>query len=105
MIQPLKKGNRYLDKEKADALWQGIDKKESDKVRRRSRTVCEVTVRGHRCTRRAFEVHHHIGGWKLRGRGISALAKNKTHCCSDCHHLITANVLEHLAGNEYRRVA
>lgn len=104
MIEPLKKGNRLLEKIESDREWQAIDKRESAKVRRRSRGVCEVTV-GRRCTRRAFEVHHHIGGWKLRGRGASALAKNKTHACSDCHHLITGNVLEHVAGNKFKRTA
>jgi hypothetical protein len=83
---------------------EALDKKESAKVRGRSKGRCEVRVGGERCAARAFEVHHHLGGWKLRGRGESALAKNKTHCCSACHRLITGNVLEHLGGNRYRRL-
>lgn len=95
---------RALEKIDKDAVWQKLDRTESEKVKARSRGQCEVTIVGRRCHRRAFEVHHHIGGWKLRGRGASALAKNKTHCCSDCHGLITGNVLEHIEGNRYRRI-
>lgn len=93
-----------LVKEESDAQWQRVDRMESDKVKARSKGQCEVIERGLRCDRRAFEVHHHIGGWKRRGRGASAFAENKTHCCSDCHADITGNVLEHLGGNRYRRV-
>jgi len=95
---------RALVKAKRDSSWQAIDEAESDKVRARSGGRCEVTVAGARCLRRGFEVHHHIGGWRRRGRGPSALARNKTHACSKCHGLITSNVLEHLAGNRYRRI-
>jgi hypothetical protein len=90
------------DKRAAD---EARDKAESRKVKARSRGRCEVTIGGARCTSRAGEVHHHIGGWKLRGRGSSALAENKTHACGPCHRLITGNVLEHLSGNRYRRIA
>ena len=81
-----------------------LDAAESRKVKARSGGRCEVTIAGWRCTRRASEVHHHLGGWKLRGRGASALAKNKTHACASCHHLITGNVLVHLGSNSYRRI-
>jgi hypothetical protein len=83
---------------------EATDKRESAKVKLRSRGRCEVTVGGVRCSKRASEVHHLIGGWKLRGRGDSALAKNKTHACGDCHRLITGNALEHLGGNRYTRI-
>lgn len=86
---------------KADAF----DRAESEKVKVRSKGRCEVTVIGIRCKRRGFEVHHHIGGWKLRGKGPSALAKNKTHACTACHRLITGNTLDHVTGNTYRRLA
>jgi len=93
-----------LVRDERDAADQAHDKSESAKVKARSKGRCEVTIGGVRCPRRAFEVHHHIGGWKLRGRGASALAENKTHACSDCHRLITGNALEHLGGNRYRMV-
>lgn len=83
--------------------WERIDRAESKKVKKRSKGICEVLERGVRCKRRAFEVHHHKGGWKLRGRGDSALAIHKTHACSDCHRLITGNILIRVSGNKYRR--
>ena len=102
---------RALEKAEADAKWKKRDREESEKVKIRSGGRCEVRVAGVRCNRiiggtgLLAGIHHHIGGWKLRGRGDSALAKNKTHACHDCHRLITGNVLEHIAGNRYRRVA
>jgi hypothetical protein len=90
------------EKRRAD---EARDAAESRKVKRRSKGRCEVTVGRVRCKRRAFEVHHHIGGWGLRGRGDSALAKHKTHACVCCHRQITGNVLEHIRGNHYRRVS
>jgi hypothetical protein len=95
---------RLLEKADDDREWKDLDEDESEKVKRRSGGRCEVTVAGVRCVRRAFEVHHQIGGWKLRGRGESALAANKTHACIKCHRLITGNVLEHQDGNHYRRI-
>lgn len=95
---------RMLERDEDQAEDEKRDRKESAKVKVRSKGRCEVTVAGVRCKRRAFEVHHHIGGWKLRGRGDSALAKNKTHACTDCHRHITGNVLEHVAGNRFRRI-
>jgi hypothetical protein len=91
-----------LVKDERDAAWRARDERESAKVRRRSKGICEVTIGGVRCTLRGREVHHHIGGWKLRGRGESALAKNKTHCCIKHHTMIERNVLEHVAGNRYK---
>lgn len=82
-----------------------LDSAETAKVRVRSGGRCEVTVEGVRCKRRAGETHHHQGGWKIRGRGESALARNKSHCCSACHREITGHVLQHLGGNRYRRTA
>ena len=95
---------RMLETADKVLAWQAIDKAESVKVKTRSGGRCEVTQGFQRCPRRGYEVHHHIGGWKLRGRGESALAANKTHACSQCHRLITGNVLEHVSGNRYRRM-
>jgi len=67
----------------------------------RSMGRCEVTVGGWRCRLRATETHHHLGGWRLRGRGASALAEHKTHACQHHHHLITRNRLRHVGGNDY----
>ena len=80
-----------------------VDERESAKVRVRSGGRCEVVVQGQRCSGRAFEVHHQMGGFGVRGRGKSALARNKTHACSKCHHAITGNVLQHIKGQQYRR--
>jgi len=95
---------KLLEKRAADAAWQAKDKAESLKVKARSMGRCEVWVRGYQCGKRATEIHHHLFGWKLRGRGESALAINKTHCCSACHRLITGHVLQHVAGTRYRSV-
>jgi hypothetical protein len=94
---------RLLVKRDTDRLWQALDKSESRKVNARSGGRCEVTgPLGGRCPKRATEIHHHKGGWKRRGRGASALAENKTHCCADHHRMITGHVLVHLGGNRYR---
>lgn len=95
---------QLLDRDDRATAIERRDREESVKVKARSGGRCEVIERGIRCARRAFEVHHHIGGWKRRGRGASALAANKTHACTDCHRLITGNVLEHISGNRYRRI-
>jgi hypothetical protein len=88
--------------EKAKAAWQTIDKRESAKVRKRSGGQCEVRAGNVRCLKRAGEVHHHLGGFGVRGRGDSAKARNKTHACSGCHGLITSRRLQHIQGNHYR---
>jgi len=92
------------DEQKRD--WQAIDKAESAKVKQRSKGRCEVVheATGLRCGNRASEVHHHIGGWKRRGRGESALAERKSHVCGLHHREITGHVLYLIAGNLYRRV-
>ena len=92
--------------EQAKAAWQKIDDRESRKVRKRSGGRCEVIVNGARCGKPAWSVHHHMGGYGVRGRGDSALAKHKTHCCGSgttgCHGLITSRRLQHIQGNHYR---
>lgn len=92
-----------LERDERTAKERAFDERESRKARKRAHGRCEVTVNGARCRKRDCETHHHIGGWKLRGRGASALAENKTRCCTDCHSEITGNVLEHIEGNRYRR--
>lgn len=83
--------------------WQSIDDRESRKVRKRSGGQCEVRRVGFgRCQRRAFHVHHHMGGFGVRGRGDSALAKNKSHVCAQCHEDIGGKILRHDAGQRYR---
>ena len=61
------------------------DTAESVKVHERSGGRCELTVLGWRCTRRATEVHHLIGGSGRRGVGLSALASHKIHLCGTDH--------------------
>lgn len=89
-----------LDEAKAE--WQAIDQMESRKVRKRSGGRCEVRVHGVRCRRVALEVHHHLGGVGVRGRGASSLAGNKTHTCHFCHLRITSKTLQHISGIRYR---
>jgi hypothetical protein len=97
---------KLLEQRARERDWQALDKAESAKVKLRSRGYCEVSlINGRscgRCFKRASEVHHHLGGWKLRGRGASALAENKTHVCAKCHRLITGHVLQHVSGTRYR---
>lgn len=90
---------------KAKSERETRDRKESEKVKLRSLGQCEVIVKGSRCRRRAFEVHHHEGGNGRRGRGTSALAQNKTHMCNQCHRRFNAKELLHVKGNVYREAA
>lgn len=92
-----------LQLDEAKAEWKKVDERESKWIRKkRSGGRCEVSIDGVRCRRRAYEIHHHMGGYGVRGRGASALAQNKTHACSQCHRRITAKVLQHISGNRYR---
>jgi hypothetical protein len=98
---------RFPKPKRAKSTHEAADRRGSAEVKRRSGGRCEIEIAGLRCPRPAAEVHHHIGGWKLRGRGISALAENKTHACVECHRLITGQVgvgqpLVHVAGNTYQ---
>src|SRR3990167_3461228 len=78
------------------ANWKAADRQGSAEVKRRSGGRCEVVeVVGARlvaCPNRATEVHHLIGGWKIRGRGISASALRKQHVCISHHKAITGDV-------------
>lgn len=79
-------------KDQRARVRQAVDERESAKVKVRSGGQCEVRCPT-RCLRRAVHVHHRIGGIGVRGRGTSALAKNKLHVCSRCHSDIHAHVL------------
>lgn len=88
-----------------------VDERESEKVKARSGGRCEVVEWGReRCKRRAFHVHHMLGGNGLRGRGESAKAIRKQHVCANHHRDIGAHVLERLGGpmphwqDRYRRI-
>lgn len=104
---------RFPKPKRAKPTHAAADRRGTAEVKRRSGGRCEVTIACEgtiasiRCSRPAAEVHHHLGGWKLRGRGLSALAAHKTHACVACHRLITGQVgvgqpLVHVAGNVYR---
>lgn len=83
-----------------------VEREENKKVVERSGGRCEVMVEhgltlpdGYvhdpvviLCRRRATQVHHMIGKWRLRGRGKSALAEHKQHVCETCHTAITGDV-------------
>src|SRR3990167_8465746 len=87
--------------EKADRTKQrvSVDSRESAKVKARSGGQCEVRWFGatgqveYRCQRRAGHVHPMLGGIGVRGRGESALAKNKLNVCDVHHSEIHAHVL------------
>ena len=84
-----------------------LDKLENKEVVKRSESRCEVTLHEltfpatksqpammvmMRCTRRATQVHHMIGGRGKRGKGISAFREHKQHVCYRCHQDITGDV-------------
>jgi hypothetical protein len=77
--------------------WKRRDAQESEKVRVRSGGRCEMPTHARdtvaRCTERATEVHHLIGGIGRRGRGDSALAKHKVHLCKAHHDAVESGIL------------
>ncbi len=87
-----------------------LDRAESLKVQERSYGRCEVVVvysapsgtvlTQIRCTRRATQVHHMIGGRGKRGVGISALSEHKQHVCDRCHLDITGDI----GGKKLQRI-
>ena len=92
-----------------------LDRLENEKVKQRSGGRCEIHELQQgvavRCTRRASEIHHLLGGWRRRSRGASALAEHKQHVCRTCHRLITGHVLQHIGSqlarwsDKYRRIS
>lgn len=92
-----------------------LESDEDATVRERSGGVCEVYELGRgvaagRCRRLAREIHHMIGGWGRRSRGVSTLAHHKQHVCRRCHREITGHVLQHIGSqlpiwsDKYRRI-
>ena len=93
-----------LEREDRRKTLKSEDEAENKKVRARSDGQCEVreryqdTVVPYRCTRRANQIHHMIGGWGKRARGTSKLAAHKQHACDTCHREITGHVLKRIGG-------
>ena len=104
-----------LDKQAHKKTVVDLDRLENDKVKQRSGGWCEIHELHEgvavRCKRRAYEIHHLLGGWRRRSRGASALAEHKQHVCRTCHRLITGHVLQHIGvqvprwTDKYRRVS
>lgn len=103
-----------IEKTQKQLAVASLEASENAEVRFRSGGVCEVTTLQDgvpiRCRRRATDIHHMIGGWGRRGRGISALALHKQHVCRWCHREISGHVLQHVGcqvpvfTDRYRRV-
>lgn len=94
---------RALVKQDDKAKERTTDEKENAKARARANGRCEVQVllssvgrKKHyqRCERRDGHTHHLLGGIGRRNKGASILSDNKLRVCSDCHDLITRNVLQ-----------
>ena len=105
-----------LDKQEHRRTIVGLDRLENEKVKQRSGGWCEIHALNRegvavRCTRRASEIHHLLGGWRRRSRGPSALAEHKQHVCRRCHQEITGHVLQHIGPqvprwtDKYRRIS
>ena len=109
---------RALEKADRRKAIDATDKAENAKVKARSGGQCEMRVwlltfpktRSQPackvlglCERRAIHIHHLLGGIGVRGRGESALAKNKLHLCAKCHSDIHAHILQP-RGNVWERV-
>lgn len=95
---------KALRKKDRAKVKQAIEDVENAKVRERSKGQCEVRVVyqsmgndelvASRCGRRAFHIHHLLGGIGRRGIKESALAENKLHVCEADHDLIHAHILQ-----------
>jgi hypothetical protein len=95
---------RLLEKRQARADRDRIDREERAKVRARSGGQCEVRIYDYyafertgrfseRCSRRASENHHLLGGIGRRNRGRSILSAHRLDVCKRCHDDITGKVL------------
>ena len=99
---------RLLDKQASKRWLALIDRTERLTCKQRSGGRCEVQVLTGpqslwnfvRCTRRASENHHLIGGSGRRGKGMSILAAHRLAVCSICHHEITNHVLVPVDGTK-----
>ena len=101
---------KMLEKLQLAADMRATDRAERAKCRERSRGQCEVVEPTRiaswvdhvgpvfqperRCSRRASENHHLLGGIGRRNRGASILADHRLEVCSICHSEITGHVLQ-----------
>lgn len=95
---------RVILKAKRKAALEAQDRAARKACRLRSGGRCEVvtetpkpetsTMLVKRCQRRATQNHHLMGGNGRRNRRESVLSNSRLDCCSTCHQLITARVLE-----------
>lgn len=89
-----------LDKRDRAASKASVDRAEREKCRKRSKGQCEMVELFYskaitrRCTRRASENHHLIGGIGRKNVGPSILAEHRIETCSICHSEITGHVLQ-----------
>lgn len=100
-----------LDREDRRKKREARDEAENTQVRARSRRQCEAVIAGvGQCMRGAYQIHHMVGGWGKRARGISVLTKHKQHLCQRCHEDIGAHILQRIGGpvplwtDTYRKV-
>jgi hypothetical protein len=108
---------RLLDKRQAKADAARADREQRAICRTRSGGRCEVmevgvmSINGTRlkspvrCTSRAFENHHLIGGLGRRNVGRSRLAEHRLDTCRECHQEITAHVLVPCVEEAQRELA
>ena len=68
-----------------------IEREENAKVVARCDGMCEVVLTA-MCPAAGTQIHHMLGGWKLRGKGRSALAEHKQLVCDWHHRAITGDV-------------
>ena len=81
----LPKGRAKAEREERKRQEVLRDLHQSKRVRKRARRRCELC--GHPIPAGTGQVHHKLRGG-LRGRGDSALARNKLHVCGKCHRTL-----------------
>ena len=91
------RGTAQREKRQRRARLTAKDRAENAKVKARSGGRCEVVKRDpgygwYRCSFRATQVHHMLGGSGTRARGDSSSAIRKQHVCTGCHQGITGDV-------------
>lgn len=102
---------KLLDKQECALKLARLDRAERKRCRERSGGRCEVrelyagSLVPYRCTERATENHHLIGGIGRRNRGRSILAEHRLDVCSNCHSEITNHVLQPVGTPEDRETA
>ena len=95
---------KAIEKAERVKARQSADEKGSAEAKARGGGRCEMVIGGTRCTRRALHIHHLLGGFGVRGRGASALAKNKLHLCERDHRDIHAHVLVQTGSGTWKRL-